>query len=136
MLADRITDMMNSFNANQYDHYFAQLAAVQCDINLIMRADPFNSGALEDSPEAISRLVDEARKETIRNRSLSAEAEVSFEALKGRQYSRFVNEVNGALEDRDAALAMAFVSGLWSAPANEVLWIDGINSDTIPRGIG
>lgn len=109
MLSERLNEMISSFEGNHIDHYVAQLSAIQCDINLIMRADPYKNGPLEDSPEAINRLADEARRET-RNRHFSAEAEETFESLKGKHYSQFVDEVNAAMEQRDADLTSAHVS--------------------------
>lgn len=99
--------MKESFESAHQEHFYAQLSATHCDINLIMQADPHH-GPLDDSPEDIARLVNEARA-VVCSRSIAPEAEKSFEALGGRSYSRYVGEVNGALEQRDADLAQAYV---------------------------
>lgn len=110
MLFDKVNEMVDYFMTNQYDFYFAQLSALQCDMNLIHRSDPFESGPLDSSPETVSILVDEVRKETTRNRPIAAEAEETFAAMKGRFYSQYADEINAAIERRDAELTMAYVS--------------------------
>ena len=109
MLTNKLNDMITSFAAAHQDHYYAQLTGIQCDINLIMRANPHTSGPLDDSSEAIRNMVQEARTEVRRDRHLSDEAEKSFNGIAGKMYSGFVNEANNALEARDRDLTMLMV---------------------------
>lgn len=112
-VSNKIREMIDSFADNNLDHFSAQLCAIHCDLNLVMRADPYH-GPLDDSPAEISRLTLEARDEVGKNRPFeSAAAEESFKSLVGRHYSKFVDDVNGAMEDRDKELTVLFVSHLF-----------------------
>ena len=60
MLAEKLADMMASFSDNRDSHYRAQLAAIQADINLIMKADPYQNQPLrtaEKRPRSSSRRL-------------------------------------------------------------------------------
>ena len=109
MLSNKLIDMISSFSAQHQEHYYAQLTAIQCDMNLIMRADPHTTGPLDDSPETIRTMVQEVRGELRRDRILSEEAEKSFAAVGGKMYSEFVHDTNTAMEDRDKDLTMLMV---------------------------
>jgi len=111
MLAEKLSDMVSSFSNNHFEHYYAQLHAIQCDINLILRAEPYQDGPLEDSSEEIAAMVTAARDEVSRNRyPLNDETKASFSALSGRYYAKFVDDVNTAMEERDRDLTMVYVS--------------------------
>ncbi|KAJ8611338.1 hypothetical protein MRB53_038008 [Persea americana] len=104
LIADRLADMVSSFADDHAAHYYAQLSGVQCDINLVLRADPYADAPLEDSPAEIAQLVAAAKEQVCRARPIGQEGESSFAALSGRCYARFVDEVNGAMEERDRDL--------------------------------
>lgn len=109
-IADKLQGMRDGFDSLQSDHYYAQLMALQCDVNLILRADPYRTGPLEDATDDISKQVSEAREEITRNsKTVAQEAESSFSNLAGRTYTRFVEDVNGAMENRDADMTMVYV---------------------------
>lgn len=111
MLSEKLSDMIGSFSENHFEHYYAQLHAIQCDINLILRADPYKDAPLDDSNEEIAALITGAREEVSRNRYLlNEDAEASFTALGGRYYSKFVDDINTAMEERDRDLTMVYVS--------------------------
>lgn len=98
-------------------HYEAQVAAIQMDIQLILRADPYQNKPLDDDPEQISKLIHEAVRD-----QLPAVAEGDFAAGAGKMYSEFVHKVNDAMEERDIALSLVAVSysRLWLTQ-NDVL---------------
>ena len=98
-LAEKLSNMADAFAANHFDHYYAQLSAIQCDINLVLRADPYRSAPLPDSSEEISQAIAEAKQEVTRRAPINEDAEASFSALSGRHYSKFVSRVNRALEE-------------------------------------
>jgi hypothetical protein len=107
MLADKLSDMMASFSDNRDSHYRAQLAALQADINLILKADPYTNKPLEDAGEEASELITSIMGTT----TLTApSAGTDYVAQCGKYYGRFVDSVNDAIEDRDRDLTMLFVS--------------------------
>ena len=99
----------NAFEQNHTDHYWAQLSAMQCEINLLMRADPYREGPLDDSPAGIAQQTSDARKEVCSQRPITAEAEASFQHSSGKFYPEFVRQINSALEQRDADLTSIHV---------------------------
>lgn len=114
-ITDRLSAMHDSFEQHHTDHYWAQLSAVQCEINLLMRADPYRDGPLNDSPDGIAAQMGEARKEVCSARAIAPEAEASFQHASGKFYPDFVREVNAALEQRDADLTSIYVWALAQA---------------------
>lgn len=107
MLSDKLQDMVASFSDNRDSHYRAQLAAVQADMNLIMKADPYANKPLDDNGEEAAELI-----ASIMGNSVPAvpSAGTDYIAQVGAYYSRFVEAVNDALEERDYALTMLWVS--------------------------
>lgn len=110
ILSEKLTDMFTSFSSNYADHFYAQLAAIKCDMNLVLQADPYANAPLEEDTEEISKLVAGARDEFYHNRPWGREGEASFSALSGRYYSQFVDDVNTAMEERDKSLTEIYVS--------------------------
>ncbi|KAF2493435.1 hypothetical protein BU16DRAFT_619763 [Lophium mytilinum] len=103
MLSDKLQEMVASFADNRDTHYKAQLAAVQADMNLIMRADPYANKPLEDSGEEAAELI----QTILGNHTRPApSAETDYVAQVGSYYSRFVEAVNDAMEERDYNLTM------------------------------
>ncbi|KAK4543223.1 hypothetical protein LTR36_005773 [Oleoguttula mirabilis] len=101
-IMERLQTMIDSFAGNQHHHYRAQLQAVQVDMTLVLRADPYaNEGPLEDGGEEIRAMVEGmmgvvgAGDET---------AQRDYLAMAGRRYGEFVREVNDCLERRDGGL--------------------------------
>jgi len=109
-------EMMDTFSKTHQEHYYAQLIGLQCDMNLIMRADSYANVPLDDDPEHIARMLAEAQYEATRGRGIRAEGAASFNAYAGRYYSKLVTDINGALERRDADLTLAHVSLRLSCP--------------------
>lgn len=108
-LAEKMTAIHNTFEQNHTDHYWAYLSAAQCEINLLMRADPYRDGPLDDTPEGIARQMEDAKTEICSARPIAPEAEASFQHASGKFYPEFVREINGALEQRDADLSSIHV---------------------------
>ena len=94
-------DLLNNFNENREHHYRQQLIALQHDMNLIIQCDPYDSSFLEDAPEDISRVVEEAAADTLYQNELSSHA--------GKWYSEFVHTVNEAKEQREIELIQLVV---------------------------
>ncbi|KAM0714882.1 hypothetical protein Q7P37_009347 [Cladosporium fusiforme] len=99
-MVEKLQHMMDSFNANQHQHYRAQLQAVQVDMNLILRADPYEGIPLEDGGDEIRSLVEGMGA----NMPGDDAAQGDFFAMAGNRYRTFVREANDAIEHRDADL--------------------------------
>ena len=107
MLADKLSDMMASFSDNRDSHYRAQLAALQADINLITKADCYANKPLDDAGEEASELVAQIMGNAV---PTAPSAGTDYIAQCGKYYSRFVDAVNDAMEERDYNLTMLWVS--------------------------
>jgi hypothetical protein len=106
MLSDRLNDMVNLFSSNLRPHYEAQASALHVDIHLIARANPNENKPLEDDPEEIDKLVYGIVGNSI---PAAPEAQDDFVARAGQQYTKFVHQVNDAMEERDMNLALLAV---------------------------
>ena len=108
-LVDKLQEMMASFSDNRDSHYRAQLAALQADINLIVKADPLANKPLEDNGEEAAELVSQIMGNNVPS---APSAGTDYVAQVGKYYSRFVESVNDAMEERDYNLTMLWVSRL------------------------
>ena len=106
MLADRLSEMMASFSDNRDSHYRAQLAALQADINLILKADPYANKPLADDGEEASELITQIMGNNVPS---APSAGTDYIAQVGKHYARFVEAVNDAMEERDYNLTMLWV---------------------------
>ena len=89
-------ELMEDFSINREGHYRRQLIALQNDMNLITHADPYMPEPMEDSPDEIARISEQAASGTPYHSEMSA--------LAGKWYAEFVNEVNDAKEEKELAL--------------------------------
>ncbi len=89
-------ELLEDFGSNRESHYRRQLIALQNDMNLITNADPYMPEPMEDSPEEIARISEQAASGTPYQSEMSA--------LAGKWYSEFVNEVNDSKEAKELAL--------------------------------
>lgn len=114
MLAEKLSEMMAAFSDNRDSHYRAQLAALQADINLIMKADPYKNEPLEDNGQEASELIAQIMGNNI---PTAPSAGTDYVAQCGKHYSRFVDAVNDAMEERDYNLTMLYVRSACSLVA-------------------
>lgn len=100
-ITEKLSDMIATFSKEQYQHYRAQLQAIQVDMTLVLRADPYENVPLDDSSDAIQQQI-----ESITNGILptSAGAQHDFLALAGKRYTDYATEINRSMEQRDADL--------------------------------
>ncbi|KAI9815576.1 MAG: hypothetical protein M1832_005437 [Thelocarpon impressellum] len=110
-LSEKLNDLTASFSQNRDGHYRQQLQALQVDMTLIMRADPYDDSPLDDSGDEIADMVAAAmggggRGDVGGGQPGQRRPEPDGSALAGRWYSRFVEEVNNAAEGRDVELTM------------------------------
>jgi hypothetical protein len=109
MLADKLSEMMASFSDNRDNHYRAQLAALQADINLILKADPYANEPLADGGEEAAELITQVMGSAV---PAAPSATADYVAQCGKHYARFVDAVNDAMEERDYNLTMLWVMTL------------------------
>ncbi|KZF25290.1 hypothetical protein L228DRAFT_280542 [Xylona heveae TC161] len=103
LLSERLNELTAAFAQNRDTHYRQQLQALQVDMNLIMRANPYSEAPLDDMGDDIAEVVSAALGGGSNGQwRLDGDAA----ALSGRWYSKFTDEVNDAMEDRDANLTM------------------------------
>ena len=95
-------ELLDDFSANREGHYRRQLIALQNDMNLITHADPYMPEPIEDSPEEVARLAEQAASGTPYQSEMSS--------LAGKWYVEFVHEVNEAKEAKELALIQLAVS--------------------------
>ncbi|KAF2739636.1 hypothetical protein EJ04DRAFT_508516 [Polyplosphaeria fusca] len=110
MLAEKLSDMVASFADNRDSHYRAQLAALQADIGLILKADAYANKPLEDEGEEANESIRQIMGDNVPS---APSAGTDYIAQVGKHYSRFVESVNDALEERDYNLTM-----LWNKHEN------------------
>jgi flagellar biosynthesis chaperone FliJ len=106
-LAEKLEGMMNSFSDNRDSHYRAQLSALQADISLITKADPYANKPLEDDGEEAKDLIAQVMGGST---PVAPSAGTDYVAQVGKHYARFVDAVNDALEERDYNLTQLWVS--------------------------
>lgn len=114
LITDRFSEIISSFNQNRDQHYRAQLQAVQVDMNLIMRADPYARAPLDDTGDEIAEEINLLTGGSV---PTVPSAQGDYAALVGKTYAKFVEDVNNAMEERDMSLTILHVSlhrSLWS----------------------
>lgn len=95
--------MIETFSSDQHQHYRAQLQAIQVDMTLILRANPYNNEPLDDSAQDIEQEIEAITGGNLPQMSTDA-ARRDYMALAGRRYHDYVQEINRAMEQRDADL--------------------------------
>ncbi|KAH0533914.1 hypothetical protein FGG08_007467 [Glutinoglossum americanum] len=110
-LSDRLVEINESFSQNQDTHYRQQLQALQIDMGLIVRARPYAENSLEDSAETVEGLVTAATGGSTKGPGMNhlnghRRQESEIAALAGKVYAAFLEEVNDAMEQRDADLVL------------------------------
>lgn len=108
-ITDRLSDMIETFAADQHQHYRAQLQAIQVDMSMILRANPYNNTPLDDHAEDIAAEIEKITGGSMPQLSNEA-AKKDYLALAGKRYHDYVQDINRAMEQRDADLTALKVS--------------------------
>ena len=109
----QLQDLNNDFKEHRSTYFHKQMVTLQHDMNLITHANPYEPEPLDDSPDAVSQLVDIA--------AATAPYQANLSSLAGKWYSEFVQEVNQAKETRDVELTQLMV---WKLVARDIDTID------------
>jgi hypothetical protein len=110
-LLDRLQEITQQFTNNKDQYYRQQLQAIQIDTGLILHADPYRDDPLNDFGEEIQEMVHKASSSN--PQTMMAVINGDIGAIAGKIYSEFANDINDAMEYRDAALTMHQVSSAW-----------------------
>lgn len=102
-ITDKLSDMIETFAADQHQHYRAQLQAIQVDMTLILRASPYNNVPLDDDAEDIEAEIEKITGGNMPHITNDA-AKKDYAALAGKRYHDYVQDINKAMEQRDADL--------------------------------
>ncbi|KFY20863.1 hypothetical protein V491_03365 [Pseudogymnoascus sp. VKM F-3775] len=102
-LIDRLNDITMQFSANKDQYYREQLGVVQQDIALILHAIPYvEDPTKETTVELLSVIHKLTRGDP---RALQSIKEGDLEGVGGRIYHEFRDEIQDAMERRDASLS-------------------------------
>jgi hypothetical protein len=106
-ITDKLSDMIQTFTQDQHQHYRAQLQAIQVDMTMILRANPYENSPLDDSAEHVEQEIENVTGGSLPNTDASVK---DYLALAGKRYHEYVQQINHALEQRDADLTALQVS--------------------------
>lgn len=113
-LAERLKDISVSFAQNRDDHYRKQLQTLQLDMNHINHAQPYENAPLDDFSSDILEETNAAGPSTANEgfrMSMMGARMSDMEALprSGSWFSRYTQEINDAMEEKDAQLTLVAV---------------------------
>ena len=103
-IENRLKEISTNFTMNRDVNLRNQLNALSRDILYINQADPYQDKPLDDSPDDLSFDMSGAPP--------SASVDGDSRAPLGKHAVQFVNDVNDAMEERDANLTKTHVSCL------------------------
>lgn len=108
-MLDRLQEISSNFAENRDYHYRRQLQTLQCDLNLITHAEPYRNQPLD---EVVDDADDEAALSAAGTRGQYGPTVGANERQPkvGKWGRRFIEDVNNAMEDRDAQLSLVVVS--------------------------
>ena len=100
-IENRLKDISASFASNRDAHLRSQLNALSKDIVFINRADPYQNGILDDGLDDLG-----GGGSSIAAGAVDRDMRVPL----GKHALQFVNDINDAMEERDAGLTNVHVS--------------------------
>lgn len=107
-LIDRLNDITMQFSANKDQYYREQLGVVQQDIALILHAIPYVEDPTKESTVELLAVIQKLTRGD--PRALQSVKEGDLQGVGGRIYHEFRDEIQDAMERRDAALSAYAVS--------------------------
>lgn len=113
-MMDRLQEISTNFAENREYHYRRQLQALQRDVNLITYAEPYQNQPLDE-------LLDDFHEDAPTNAAGIRGGQYGLmigngerQPRAGKWGRRFIEEVNNAMEDRDAQLSLVVVSQMFA----------------------
>ncbi|KAL9595529.1 MAG: hypothetical protein Q9219_006386 [cf. Caloplaca sp. 3 TL-2023] len=105
-MMDRLQEISNNFAENREYHYRRQLQGLQRDINLITYADPYQNQPMDEIPDESDEdaPANGTGMRGLQHRPAIGNGEKLPKA--GKLARRYIEEVNNAMEDRDAQLSL------------------------------
>ncbi|KFY00027.1 hypothetical protein O988_02119 [Pseudogymnoascus sp. VKM F-3808] len=102
-LIDRLNDITMQFSANKDQYYREQLGVVQQDIALILHAVPYVEDPTKESTVELLQVIHKLTRGD--PRALQALKEGDIQGIGGKIYHEFQDEIQDAMERRDASLS-------------------------------
>lgn len=122
-LADKLNELTAKFSQKRNGYFRTELQLLQVEMNLILYADPYQNRPLADSGDHIAEAIERAlggpgyaeANQAYVARQLQRNIEGQNIPNSGRWYAKFVEDVNNAMEERDAMLTMLKVHSYLSS---------------------
>jgi hypothetical protein len=99
-IENRLKDIMTTFSTNREYHLRAQLNALTRDIHFITKVDSYQNKPLDDGADDLTTEIG----------SVTGSVDGDNRVPLGRYAGQFVEQVNDAMEERDATLTEVDVS--------------------------
>ena len=115
-MMDRLQEISQNFAENREYHYRRQLQALQRDVNFITFADPYQNQPLDELLDDYDEDPTTSAAGMRGGQYGSMAGNNERQPRVGKSGRRFIEEVNNAMEDRDAQLSLIVVSQSIPAP--------------------
>ena len=127
-MENRLAEISSSFAENRDHLYRKQLQALQADLNYIQAARLYDNTPLDEvgdeGPEEISTSAAASTAGSLRNAHqayLNGHTRLEVPYRTGRQTAEFIQEINDAMEQRDADLTTLVVCNKYLHPHHQLL---------------
>ena len=135
-MENRLAEISSSFAENRDHLYRKQLQALQADMNYIQAARLYENVPLdeigEEGPEETNTSTAASTAGSLRNAQqtyLNGHARLEVPYKTGPQTAQFIQEVNDAMEQRDADLTTVVVCNKYPCPSQSS------HHRTCPKGL-
>ena len=136
-MENRLAEISSSFAENRDHLYRKQLQALQADLNYIQAARLYDNTPLDEvgdeGPEEINTSAAASTAGSLRNAHqayLNGHTRLEVPYRTGRQTAEFIQEINDAMEQRDADLTTLVVCNKHLHPHHQLL---SSHHSTIPE---
>ena len=111
---ERLNDITNSFNVNRDTYSKNQLNSLSRDMNYITRANIYQPHLLDDTADDIFAAINSSINDVVNNGMrggalMNGFGDAEMRNGSGRWSTVFTQEINNAMEERDAQLTQLMV---------------------------